>query len=132
MRTNALRRSAGPVRRPHTRRARKERTLQVRVPEDVFQAVKASAAERERTVSDEVRALLASHYEIRPPLPAILGWQPFTLAVPAACEGCGAARQAGDAMFVGITREDPMRLVVCAECRAPAELKGSTLDATNG
>jgi hypothetical protein len=65
-------------------------------------------------------------------LPPILGWQPFTLAVPAACEGCGAARQAGDAMFVGITREDPMRLVVCAGCKAPAEVKGSTLEATNG
>jgi hypothetical protein len=103
----------------------------VRIPEDIFQAVKAHAGQHERTISDEVRALLAAHYEIQPvmpPLPAILGWQPFTLAAPAACEGCGAARQSGDAMFVGITREDPMRLVVCADCKLRAESKDTDDD----
>ena len=100
---------------------RKERTLQVRVEEALFSAVKDACERSGRTISDEVRALLAQHYEVLPPLPAILGWQPFELATPATCESCRAHHHVGDAMFLAVTREERERMVVCPGCKARVE-----------
>jgi len=100
---------------------RKERTLQVRLEEALFRAVKEASERSGRTISDEVRALLAEHYEVLPPLPAIIGWQPFELATPAACESCRANHHVGDAMFLAITRDERERLVVCPGCKARVE-----------
>jgi hypothetical protein len=104
---------------------RKERTLQVRIEETLFAAVKDAAERSGRTVSDEVRACLAEHYDVVPALPSIIGWQPFNLAAAAGCESCRATHHAGDAMFLAITREERERLLVCPACKARVEAKAT-------
>jgi len=103
------------------RSERKERTLQVRVEDTLFSAVKEASERSGRTISDEVRACLAEHYDVLPLLPPIIGWQPFNLAGPAACEGCRATHHAGDAMFLAITRDERERLLVCPACKTRSE-----------
>ena len=118
------RRRARELRRRERRRAaslRKERTLQIRVSGELFEAVARGAEGHGRTISEEVRACLEAHYDVLPPLPPIIGWQPFTLAAAAGCEGCRAVHHAGDAMFVAITHGDRARLLLCGPCKARVE-----------
>jgi hypothetical protein len=128
-------RAEARARRRKTRegeRRHHEHTLQVRVPADLFAAVAGSAGRHGRTLSDEVRACLEEHYDIVPPLPAIIGWQPFTLAAPAGCEGCHAVHHLGDSMFVAITRDNRDRLLLCAACKARAEARPQPVEQTDG
>ncbi|HPM77001.1 MAG TPA: hypothetical protein PK961_07920 [bacterium] len=123
------------VKRP-VRRERKDRVLQTRVPQSLYDELVAQAGKLRVPVSNLVRNILEDSARMvgnivdgglqiaaalgdradKSELAEVVGWQPLTANKHLVCAHCGAAIAKGEQAFIGLGAPGGRSLIVCAAC----------------